>query len=153
MSVNRSFVEENSRQRERLKVLVSRLSDADLRRPLGEGWTVSTALAHVAFWDRRTLGMLERWEHGEAPSPADPVGLNAALLPEWLALPPHEAARLVVEAAEAVDRKAEARSAELVEKVVATGELWRLARALPRWEHLDQIERALGPGPRGEAAS
>jgi len=143
MSVDRSFVGGNSRQRERLKVLVSRLSDADLRRPLGEGWTVSTALAHMAFWDRRALGMLERWEHGEAPSPADPVGLNAALLPEWLALPPHEAARLVVEAAEAVDRKADALSAELVEKIVATGELWRLARALHRREHLDQIERAL----------
>jgi hypothetical protein len=109
----------------------------------GAGWTVSTALAHMAFWDRRALGILERWEHGEAPSPADPVGLNAALLPEWLALPPHEAARLVVEAAEVVDRKAVALSADLIEKIVAAGELWRLARALHRREHLDQIERAL----------
>jgi hypothetical protein len=143
MPVDRSFVVENSRQRERLKALVSRLSDPDLRRPLGEGWTVFTALAHMAFWDRRALGMLERWEHGEAPSPADPVGLNAALLPEWLALPPHEAARLVVEAAEAVDRKAEALSADLVEKIITAGEMWRLARALHRREHLDQVERAL----------
>src|SRR5205807_8084529 len=123
MSVDRSFVGENSRQRERLKALVSRLSDANLRRLLGEGWTVSTALAHMAFWDRRAFGMLERWERGEAPSPADPVGLNAALLPEWLALLPREAARLAVEAAEAVDRKAESLSVELVEKIAATGEL------------------------------
>ena len=64
------------------------------------------------------------------------------MLPEWLALPPHEAARLVVEAAEAVDRKAESLSVELVENIVATGELWRLARALHRREHLDQIELA-----------
>jgi Mycothiol maleylpyruvate isomerase N-terminal domain len=143
MSVDRSFIGENSRQRERLRTLVSRLSDADLRRALGEGWTVSTALAHMAFWDRRALGMLERWEHGEAPSPADPVGLNAALLPEWLALPPRETGRLVVEAAEAVDRKAEALSADLVEKIIAAGEFWRLARALHRREHLDQVERGL----------
>src|SRR5207245_9315431 len=112
----------------RFKAVVTRLSDPVLRRPLGEGWTVFTALAHMAFWDRRALGMLERWEHGEAPSPADPVGLNAALLPEWLALPPHEAVRLVVEAAEVVDRKAAALSADLIEKIVAAGELWRLAR-------------------------
>ena len=55
MPVDRSFVAENSRQRDRLKALVGRLSDGDLRRPLGEGWTVSTALAHMAFWDRRAL--------------------------------------------------------------------------------------------------
>jgi hypothetical protein len=40
-----------------------------------------------------------------------------------------------------VDRKAEALSADLIEKIVAAGELWRLARALHRREHLDQIER------------
>jgi hypothetical protein len=74
MSVDRSFIGENSRQRERLRTLVSRLSDADLRRALGEGRTIYTAMAHMAFWDRRALGMLGRWEHGEAQSPADPVG-------------------------------------------------------------------------------
>jgi hypothetical protein len=65
------------------------------------------------------------------------------LLPEWLALPPHEAVSLVVEAAEMVDRKTEALSADLIEKIAAAGELWRLTRALHRREHLDQIERAL----------
>lgn len=144
MPANRSLITENAAERERLRTLVSRLSDADLKRSLGGGWMVATALAHVAFWDRRALGVLERWERGEAPDSVNSEHLNEALLPEWLALPPRDAARLAVEAAEAVDRKVAALAAGVIEQILATGESWRLTRAVHRREHLDQIERVLG---------
>ena len=34
---------------ERLRELVAGLTDADLATPVGDGWTVGAALAHVAF--------------------------------------------------------------------------------------------------------
>ena len=51
----------------RLQALVSRLSDADLGRDLGGGWTVAVALSHLAFWDRRIAYMLERWMEDGTP--------------------------------------------------------------------------------------
>jgi hypothetical protein len=42
-------VNANAEVTRRLEVVVGRLSDADLGRDLGGGWTVSVALAHLAF--------------------------------------------------------------------------------------------------------
>ena len=47
--MNRTYVIENNRERERLRTLVDRLSDAELARPIEAGWTVAAALAHLAF--------------------------------------------------------------------------------------------------------
>jgi len=142
---------ENRAERTRLASLVGRLSDADLERPLGGGWTVAVALAHLAFWDRRGLLLLEQWERGQAPLPGEPDSygvevLNGALLAEWRALAPRVAARLAVEAAEATDRKVETLGAGVVDAIIAGGESWRLRRSLHRREHLDQIDRALAGG-------
>ena len=46
-------VARNREQLERLRRLVARLGDDDLRRELPDGWTVADALAHLAFYDRR----------------------------------------------------------------------------------------------------
>jgi len=64
MSPRRSYVEENTRERERLRTLVERLSDVELRRPVNDYWTVAAVLGHIAFWDARALVLaekLERW--------------------------------------------------------------------------------------------
>lgn len=37
---------------QRLEKLVTGLDDVDLRLDLGSGWSVTTALGHLAFWDR-----------------------------------------------------------------------------------------------------
>src|SRR2546425_12521625 len=34
-------------------------SGKDLRRPVGEPWTVAVALAHIQYWDGRVAGALE----------------------------------------------------------------------------------------------
>ncbi|HYU19298.1 MAG TPA: maleylpyruvate isomerase N-terminal domain-containing protein [Chloroflexota bacterium] len=145
MSVDQSIVERNRVQRERLVAVVGRLSDDQLRTPLGEDWTVAVALAHLAFWDRRVALALDRFARDRGvPAPVDVDLVNDALLAEWLALPPREAARLAVEAAERVDRSVEATSADLREALVAAGSPIRLGRAEHRQAHLDQIEQAIG---------
>ena len=143
-----SVIAENSAERARLAKLVGQLTEADLDRSLGGGWTVATALAHMAFWDRRGRLLLERWERGQVPPPGEPEWygsevVNEVLLAEWRELPPRAAARLALEAAEAIDRKVETLDARVAEAVIARGEAWRLRRCLHRREHLDQIEHAL----------
>ncbi len=51
MSIDRSFVEQNARERDRLRSLVMRLTDEELNALVNEHWTVAGVLGHVAFWD------------------------------------------------------------------------------------------------------
>ncbi len=145
MPVDRPYVASNAAQRQRLQALVERLSDEELGRSLGTAWTVSAALAHLAFWDRRALLLLERWEReGVKVSAVDVDSINDAALPLWLAVPPRAAAREAAAAAEALDRKLEALSAEMVQSIVASGSMRPLERWHHRRDHLDEIERAVG---------
>ncbi len=82
MIVDRSYVTENEAQRERLRALVARLSDAELDRPLPAGWTIAGVLGHLAFWDQRILVLLERWEQQGAS--AVPRALNYADVDDWI---------------------------------------------------------------------
>ena len=40
--------------------MAERLSDAELLTPVGEHWTVAIVMAHLAFWDRRVMYVLEK---------------------------------------------------------------------------------------------
>ena len=51
--MDRPYIEENRRERERLRSLAKRLTEEQLKAPLGDDWTVAIALGHLAFWDRR----------------------------------------------------------------------------------------------------
>ena len=145
------YVAENNEQRARLRALVECVSDADLARPLDAGWTVGAVLAHLAFWDQRTLVLIERWEKDDPRTPPrgiegkDVDWINDSAKALCLALPPRAAARLAVATAEAVDRMVEALSSELVAANAAAGTPLNLFRAEHRREHLDEIEHALGP--------
>src|SRR5258705_7820528 len=55
MADDRSYVDANTGQRERLRALVERLSDDELTTPVNKYWTVSGVLGHVAYWDIRVL--------------------------------------------------------------------------------------------------
>jgi hypothetical protein len=149
MAVDRLYVGRNTAERERLRALVSRMSDEELGRPLSAGWTIAGVLAHLAFWDQRILIVIERWERGgpgSAPgriNPDDVQWINDAAKPLWLALPPRAAARLAVATAEAVDQKVETLSDDLVAATAAAGHPLNLLRAEHRREHLDEIEHAL----------
>jgi len=145
-----SDVTENNEQRARLRALVERLSDSDLARPLDAGWTVGAVLAHLAFWDQRTLVLIERWEKEGPRTPPRSIDdkdvdwVNDSAKALCLALPPRAAAHLALSTAEAVDRRVEALSNELVAANAAAGKPLNLFRAEHRREHLDEIEHAFG---------
>ncbi|OLC36369.1 MAG: hypothetical protein AUH81_08240 [Candidatus Rokubacteria bacterium 13_1_40CM_4_69_5] len=149
MAADRSYVAQNNAQRERLRALVARLKDEDLRRPLPAGWTVAGVLAHLAFWDQRILVLIERWERSGpdlAPHPlnrSDVDWINDSAKALCLALLPRAAAQLAMTTAEAVDRKLEAWPDDRVSANAEAGSPINVLRAEHRREHLDEIERAL----------
>ena len=142
--MDRPFVEENAKERERLCSIVERLSDEQLCISMENGWTIAVALAHLAFWDQRSLILMQKWKStGIAPSPIDIDVINDSLLPLWLALPPRSAAKLAVSSAESIDRELEEAPSELISEIQKLGDKFRLYRSVHRKLHLDEIENLL----------
>ena len=147
MPEDRSYIEQNTRERERLRALVERLDEDHLRLPVNEHWTVAGVLGHIAFWDARMLALMDKLERGVpfAPTDTEPEDvdwINDASRPLIHAVPPLELARLALRIAEETDAR------------VATVPLDRLwprdpdsplyaVRADHRGEHLDDVERTL----------
>ena len=144
--MDESYITRNKETLDRMQRLLVQLNDEDYGREIGHGWTVVAALAHLAFWDRITLTRLEEWEHSGKRPERLPDAVNDARLEQWRAMPPQEAAREVVEAAEAVDRKISALAPELREEILAEGYPRLLDRSLHRREHLEEIERVVPLG-------
>jgi hypothetical protein len=150
VSADRSHEKRNEVERGRLARIAER-SEAELARDLGGGWTVATALAHVAFWDRFAHERLKLWlADGSVVSTSMPVvhALNDGLLHQWRRLPPKAAAEEALAAAEAIDGEIKAMSDESIEAYRATLAPGQhplfLDRTPHRKEHSDQIEAALG---------
>jgi len=117
MTVDRGFVERNRAATERIRRMAG-LSEAELQTRVGEHWTVAVLLAHLAFWDRRVLFVLERTEQeGKLYEHQADIYVNDYVLPLLQAIPPQEAVRVAVEAAEALDKRLESYPPELLEAV------------------------------------
>lgn len=148
MSLDRSYLEQNARQLERLRGLVTGLGDEELRLHVNEEWTVAGVLAHIAFWDARVLFLAEKLERGEPFSPSDEEPdevdwINDAARPLIHAIPPREAARLALRLAEETDARVASLPPDRMYPIVPESPLNPL-RAAHRGEHLDDIEAALG---------
>jgi hypothetical protein len=142
MTVERSFVELNRASTKRIRDL-ARLSDQEMQTRVGEHWTVAIALAHLAFWDRRAMYVLDQTERqGKVTNPDIDIFVNDLSLPLWAAIPPHEAARIAIENAEALDKRLENYPPALLEQVYAFNKRF-VVRALHRGEHLDEVDAAL----------
>ena len=143
MDAAEGYVDRNREQRERLRRLVERLSDDDLMRELPDGWTISDALAHLAFYDRRAQILLERFtREGVFASPYDYDTINAALPHLTRRIPPREVAAEALAAAEAADRAAAASPEALAGEIRRLNQV-KLERAEHRSSHLDDIEAML----------
>ena len=150
MADDRSYIDANTRQRERLRGLVEGLDDDALTAPVNDYWTVAGVLGHIAYWDIRVLVLAEKIDRGEpwAPGDAEPEGdwLNDSTRPLIHAIAPREAAHLALRIAEETD----ARVAELPLERLWPGDPdspINASRGEHRGEHLDEIEAALR-GPR-----
>jgi len=141
--MNRDFVPENEASLRELRARVESLKEEDLGRRLANGWTVAETLCHLGFWDRVMLGRIERWERdGVEPMVLDGRStdpLNDAVQMMSGAVPGREAARLVIEAAEAIDAKVAALGPEMIERFDARGLDRMLHRHLHRRDHLRKL--------------
>ena len=159
MSEDRSYVDQNARERERLRTLVERLDEDELRAPVNEHWTVATVLGHIAFWDARVLALADKLERGVpfSPSDAEPEDvdwINDATRPLIHAIPPLEAVRLAFRIAEETDARVASLPVDRLWPRDPDSSLYPL-RASHRGEHLDDVEAALRarPGPKGGDAT
>ena len=143
MTMDRSFIERNRASTERIRALAARLSDEELQHKVGEHWTVAIALAHLAFWDRRVMYVLDKTERdGKLFIPEIDIFVNDLSLPLWAAIPPRAAARIAVESAETLDVRLERFSPPLLEAIFSYNQRW-VVRAMHRGEHLNEIDNAL----------
>jgi hypothetical protein len=143
MTLDQSYAERNRASTERIRALAARLSDAEMQHKVGEHWTVAIALAHLAFWDRRVMYVLDISERdGKVFIPEIDIFVNDLSLPLWAAIPPREAARIAIETSEELDRRLEDFSPALLEELYAYNRRW-VVRALHRGEHLDEVDAAL----------
>jgi hypothetical protein len=143
MTLDRSFVERNRASTQRIRDLAARLSDQEMQHPVGEHWTVAIALAHLAFWDRRVMYVLDISERdGKLFIPEIDIFVNDLSLPLWAAIPPREAARIAIENSEQLDRRLEAFDTGLLAEIAAYNKRW-VDRSLHRGEHLNEVDAAL----------
>lgn len=143
LGIDKALLQENSEQLARLEALAQK--GVDLGQDLGQGWTVSVALAHMAFRDRRAVGLLKLWDgEGRLPDSIYEGEMNDVLLPEWQAIEASRALQLAVDAARAVNTAVESLDGDKAEAIVMIGNEFILARGRHRKEHLDQIEQGLG---------
>lgn len=144
---DRSFERTNQESRDRLAALSALLAPDQLAIDIGDGWTVSLALAHLAFWDR---WLVARWRDAETRGLAAPDDLpeltgimNAALEALLAAIPGERSTALAVAAADDVNALVAGLPDAAVEAVMAAGRARLVDRSAHRLEHLDQIDRAL----------
>ena len=143
MTMDRSFIELNRQSRERMLALSQKLSDEELLTKVGEHWTVAIVFAHLAWWDRRVMYVLDMTEKdGKLFIPEIDIFVNDLSLPLWAAIPPHEAVRIALETAETVDKRLEEYPPALLDKIYNYSKRW-VIRALHRGEHLDEVDAAL----------
>ncbi len=143
------YIEENHAERERLRALIGRLSDADLERHVYPEWTIAGVLGHVAFWDARILRLLDKWESGRAqPSradgePEDIDWVNDASRDLIHAIPPRRCVELALRLADETDRRVANLSPALIKAIADAGQPISFFRSAHRREHLDEIETFL----------
>lgn len=141
--MDRSFIELNRAARERMRTLAENLSDEEMQTKVGEHWTVGIVYAHIAWWDRRVMYVLDMTEkEGKLFVPEIDIFVNDLSLPLWAAVPPRAAVRIALENAEALDKRLEEYPPALLEEIHAYNKRW-VIRALHRNEHLNEADTAL----------
>jgi hypothetical protein len=143
MPLDPSYKDLNRASTERIKKLAAGLTDEEMQTRVGEHWTVAIALAHLAWWDRRVMYVLDMTaKDGRLFVPEIDIFVNDLSLPFWAAIPPREAARIAVETSEDLDKRLEDYPQDLLEQIYNYNTRW-VIRALHRNQHLDEVDAAL----------
>jgi hypothetical protein len=143
MPLDPNYKELNRASTERIKKLAASLTEERMQTRVGEHWTVAIAFAHLAWWDRRVMYVLDMTaRNGKLFIPEIDIFVNDLSLPLWAVIPPREAARIAIETSEDLDQRLEAYPQDLLEEIHAYNKRW-VVRALHRNEHLDEVDAAL----------
>ncbi len=149
MAPGASFIEENDRERERMRSLVERLTEDELRKQVNPHWTVAGVLGHIAFWDARVLYLVNKLE-SDIPFSEDDYEredvdwINDSARPLIHAVRPKDLARLSMEIAEETDGRVAKIDPQRMYPEDESSPV-NPVRATHRGEHLDDIEKALSP--------
>jgi hypothetical protein len=138
--------EHNREGLDRLRRLTS-LSDAELAKDAGDGWTVSTVLAHMAFFDRMLIPRWDIYQKDGAFAEMIPRHfdlINNAGAADWSAHPPRATVAKCIEAAEGAVARIDALPEKAVAVALETNRVALLDRTLHWNPHLDQIGTAIG---------
>ncbi|HNE68467.1 MAG TPA: hypothetical protein PLE39_08805 [Anaerolineales bacterium] len=143
MSLDPNYTQLNRASTERIKQLAASLNDEEMQTRVGEHWTVAIALAHLAWWDRRVMYVLDMTvKNGKLFVPEIDIIVNDLSLPLWAAIPPREAARIAIESSADLDARLEVFPQDLLEEIYNYNKRW-VVRALHRNEHLNEVDAAL----------
>ena len=143
MPIDPSYKGLNRASKERIRALAERLTDEEMQTKVGEHWTVGIVFAHLAWWDRRIMYVLDMTKKdGKLFIPEIDIFVNDLSLPLWAAVPPRDAARIAIETSETLDKRLEEYSPALLEEIYNYNKRW-VIRALHRNEHLDEADAAL----------
>ena len=147
MLEDRSYIEQNTAERQRMRAIVDGLDEDGLRLAVNEYWSVAGVLGHIAFWDARVLSLADKMDRDEPftasdAEPEDVDWINDASRALIHAVPPLEAARLALQIAEETDARVAALPVDRLWPTDPDSPLFAL-RAAHRGEHLDDIEAAL----------
>ena len=143
MALDPSYKDLNRASKERIRDLAERLTDEEMQTRVGEHWTVGIVFAHLAWWDRRIMYVLDMTEkNSKLFIPEIDIFVNDLSLPLWAAVPPREAARIAIESSETLDKRLEEYNPARLEEIFNYNKRW-VIRALHRNEHLDEANAAL----------
>jgi hypothetical protein len=140
------YGERNHEGLERLRRLAS-LSEAELAKDIGNGWTVLTVLGHIAFFDRMLVLRWDTYEKEDLFAEMTPNHfdlINYAGAADWSSLPPQDAAARCVDDAERAVKRIDALPERAVAVALETNRVALLERMLHWYPHLQQIETAIG---------
>ncbi len=136
--------DENNDSLQKYKALFAGCSDSQLSAALPAGWTVSAVLCHLAYWDRRALILLKKWqEEGVEVSPVDIDVTNDTTKDYFLAIPPRHALEIFFKTAETVDARIASLDPVFASDVMENSGNVHVSRAYHRLMHFDEIEAAL----------
>jgi hypothetical protein len=138
------IVVENENETDRLEVLVNNLTDRELSIPMEAGWTVSSVLAHLSFWDIRAIKLINKWKQsGVEYSALDTDIINEVTREIFNELPPRIAANFTIEKSRVLDRMIRDLDPEFMEKIKTIGRNVRLERYIHRRLHIEEIQKAM----------
>ena len=137
---NKNIFQSNRRSTERMRQIIHSLSEKELSQTIGNNWTISITLAHLAFWDQRVIHVIELAKKNTVlNAPLFDDQLNDILTPILGAISPPEAVRMAINIADELDEMLEECSPEFIEQLLKKNN--RLVeRSLHRNNHLDEIE-------------